>query len=133
MVRAYHQCEALLSARLAVHGLRLAEHEILVNLQVEPGISQQVLAVRCFAAKSGVSMLITRMENDGLVRRETDGDDGRAKRLMLTRKGEKLAAKCLAVQSEIVNAMAATLTAKELGQLEVQMLRLSARIVIMTE
>jgi DNA-binding MarR family transcriptional regulator len=50
-----------------VHGnselsLRVTEHEVLANLALMPGMTQQALATRCFVAKSGISMLLTRLE-----------------------------------------------------------------------
>lgn len=39
--------------------------------------------------RSAVSNILTRMEENGFVHRETDGDDARLKRLTLTDKGER--------------------------------------------
>ena len=41
VVRAYHLCEAVLSQRVSTLGLRLGEHEVLVNLLRLPGLTQQ--------------------------------------------------------------------------------------------
>lgn len=118
VVRAYNLCDAVISARLAKVGVRVAEHEVLGNLSTVPGITQQALAQRCFVAKSHVSMLIKQMEADGLVRREADPADARAKLLFLTPSGAALARKTMKVQAEVVSAMAATLTLKELALVE---------------
>jgi DNA-binding MarR family transcriptional regulator len=91
VVRAYHLCSELMARRLAELGVRTTEHEILVNLKREPGLSQQALAARCFTAKSHVSSLLTDMESRGWVRREPDPDDGRARRLVLSAAGARLA------------------------------------------
>lgn len=128
VVRAYHLCAAVMSQRLAVLGVPMAEHEILANLLREPGISQQTLAARCFSAKSHVSTLLAGMEERELVRREADPADARAKRLFLTRKGEALARKTQKVQAEIVQAMSEALTPAEMAQVEDAMARVSARL-----
>lgn len=128
VVRAYHLCAAVMSQRLAVLGVPMAEHEILANLLREPGISQQTLAARCFSAKSHVSTLLAGMEERELVRREADPADARAKRLSLTRKGEALARKTQKVQAEIVQAMSEALTPAEMAQVEDAMARVSERL-----
>lgn len=126
VVRAYNLCDATLAARLADIGLRVAEHELLVNLLHSPGITQQALAQRCFVAKSGISMSLTRMEAQKLLRRESDQTDGRIKRLYLSSRGEALARRSLAVQSGVVGAMASKLSNAELRLLEDMMQRMSA-------
>lgn len=131
VVRAYHQCDAVMASRLAPLGLRTAEHEILANLVREPGISQQALAARCFTAKSHVSALLRTMEERGWVRREADPSDARARRLYVTRSGEALARRTLAVQAEIVQAMARSVPAKEMALIEAAMSRVSERLAAM--
>jgi DNA-binding MarR family transcriptional regulator len=128
VVRAYHQCDAAMASRLAALGVRTAEHEILANLVREPGVSQQTLAARCFTAKSHVSTLLRTMEARGWVRREADPGDARARRLFVTRSGEALARRTLAVQAEIVQAMARSVPAKELALIEAAMTRVSERL-----
>lgn len=118
VVRAYHLCEAVMSTRLTRLGVKLPEHEVLANLSTAPGITQQMLAERSFSAKSHTSMLLKQMEASGLVRREADPTDARAKRLFLTPSGAALARKTMKVQAEVVSAMAATLTVKELDLVE---------------
>ena len=118
VVRAYHLCEAVMTTRLARLGVKLAEHEVLANLSTAPGITQQVLAGRCFAAKSHTSMLLKQMEADGWVRREIDPSDARAKCLFLTAAGAALAWRTMKVQGDVVSSMASTLTPRELDLVE---------------
>lgn len=106
VVRVYHLCDAVLSQRLGALGLKLPEHELLVNLLRHPGLTQQQLAQRCFVAKSGISMLVTRMVNAGRVRREADGVDARVWRLVLTPEGRALAERAQQVQAGVIAAMA---------------------------
>lgn len=125
VVRAYHLCDTLMARRLAALGVRTAEHEVLVNLLRDPGISQQTLAARCFSAKSHISGLIGSLEQRGLVRREPDPADARAKCLHLTADGEALARRTGAVQADVVRLMTQDFTATELAQVEQAMNRLS--------
>jgi DNA-binding MarR family transcriptional regulator len=128
VVRAYNLCDAVMTARLAAIGLRVGEHEVLANLATVPGITQQTLAQRCFVAKSGVSMLLTQMEGQGLVRREADAADARVRRLFLTPAGEALASKSLQVQAEVVRAMVEPANDAELDALIDVMQRVSTRL-----
>jgi DNA-binding MarR family transcriptional regulator len=105
VVRSYNLCDSVLTARLAEHGVRVGTHEVLMNLLKRPDSTQQELASHCFVAKSGVSMLISVMEKDGLVRRLADTDDARIKRVSLTAQGEQLAQKTLQIQLDIVRVM----------------------------
>jgi DNA-binding MarR family transcriptional regulator len=133
VVRAYHHCDAVMAARLATLGVRTAEHEILANLVREPGISQQALAARCFTAKSHVSALLRTMEERGWVRREADPVDARARRLYVTRAGEAIARRTLAVQAEIVQAMTKAAPSKDLAFIEETMNRVSERLEAMQD
>lgn len=125
VVRAYNLCDAVMTSRLAAIGLRVGEHEVLATIATTPGITQQALAARCFVAKSGVSMLLTQMEAKGWVRRDSDGADARIRRLNLTDDGMAIAQKCLEVQAELVSAMVAPATAKELKTVADAMNRVS--------
>nr|WP_315489770.1 MarR family winged helix-turn-helix transcriptional regulator [uncultured Rhodoferax sp.] len=125
VVRAYNLCDAAMSARLSELGLRVTEHEVLANLALMPGMTQQELATRCFVAKSGISMLLTRLEERELLRREADGRDQRAKRLYLTGTGETIAKQAMAIQDDIVSAMMAPLTLQEIKAMSEHSARVS--------
>jgi DNA-binding MarR family transcriptional regulator len=129
VVRAYNLCDVLMTQRLATLGVRTAEHEVLANLLREPGMSQQALAARCFSAKSHISGLVGQLEERGLVRRDADPADARAKRLSLTRAGEALAQRTGAVQAEVVKLMAQALPAREMALVERAMNRVSDALV----
>jgi DNA-binding MarR family transcriptional regulator len=133
VVRAYNLCDAVMTARMAELGVRLAEHEVLANLATAAGITQQQLAARCFVAKSGISMLLTQMESRGWVRREADAADARIRRLQLTDDGQALARKTLAAQAEVVRAMVADTSDAELDQVRDSMQRVSQRLEALRE
>jgi DNA-binding MarR family transcriptional regulator len=128
VVRAYNLCDAVMTARLAEFGLRVGEHEVLATLATVPGVTQQALAARCFVAKSGVSMLLSQMEGNGLVVREADPGDARVKRLSLTPAGHALARKTLKLQATVVEAMAEGASEAELATVAEVMQRVSGRL-----
>ena len=128
VVRAYNLCDTVLAERLDALGLHVNKHEVLANLFTAPGITQQELAMRCFVAKSGISMLLTRMESEGLVLREADPVDARVKRLFLSAAGEALARKTLKIQSDVVGAMAAAVSEAELAMGAEVMKRVSTEL-----
>jgi DNA-binding MarR family transcriptional regulator len=128
VARAYNLCDAVMSTRLAELGLRLGDHEVLVNLAGSPGMTQKELAARCFVAKSGISMLLTQMENQGWVLRQADSTDARMWRLSLTAAGRALAARCMKVQSSVVRLMIHDATEAELTIVAEVMDRMSARL-----
>jgi DNA-binding MarR family transcriptional regulator len=117
VVRAYNLCDTVMSTRLSAMTLRVGEHEILTNLQVAPGMTQQTLAKRCFVTKSGISMLVQRMEAQGLLRREASEFDARIKCLFLNPQGVALAKQALALQKEVVDEMSQSLSQDELDTL----------------
>jgi DNA-binding MarR family transcriptional regulator len=118
VVRSYNLCDSLLTARLAEHGVQIGTHEVLVNLLKTPNLTQQELASHCFAAKSGISMLISAMEKDGFVVRQADKADARIKRVNLTTYGEQLARKTLRIQLDIVNVMTESVSDIELKKIK---------------
>lgn len=131
VVRAYHLCGAVLSARVADLGLRLAEHEVLIVLLRSPALTQQELARRCFVAKSGISMLVTRMEQAKWVQRRPDPVDARVRRLTLTARGRALALQAQQLQSEVVAAMTGDASAAEIAAIDAAMQRASQALLQM--
>jgi len=128
VVKAYLLCDAVLAARLADVGVRIGEHEVLINLARTPGMTQQELAQHSFAAKSGVSMLLVHMEKQGLILRKADASDARVKRVYLTRSGSVLAGKSIRIQAELVDGMTHTFTDAELRMVELAMQRSSEKL-----
>lgn len=128
VVRCYNLCDQLLARRLAPLGVKVMEHEVLANLRREPGLSQQALGQRCLAAKSHVSGLVTQLEQRGLLRREPDPQDARARRLFLSPEGEALAEQTAAVQAEVIALMADTCSAEDMAALHPLMSRVSTAL-----
>ena len=128
VVRAYHLCSELIAARLAAAGVKTSEHEILMNLRRQPGLSQQALAARCFTAKSHISGLLGELESRGWISRQPDPADGRVKRLSLTVAGTEIAARTVAIQAEVVALMTEGTAQDELLQVAGAMTEVSRRL-----
>ena len=133
VVRTYNECTTTLLARLSPLGVSLLQHEVMMNLQRSPGITQRALAERCFSAKSGVSMLLDRMQKDGLVIRLPHPEDSRARSIELTGKGQRLARDLSDIQAQVVRDMTSPYAAEELRELERMMSETAQRLRQMRE
>jgi DNA-binding MarR family transcriptional regulator len=121
VVRAYNECTATLAQRLAPLGISLLEHEVLMNLLRAPGLTQQQLSERCFSAKSGISMLVARLEKEGVIARARSKTDRRAWSLFLGEPGMERARAALKVQARVVREMAGVCSVAELEVIETRM------------
>jgi DNA-binding MarR family transcriptional regulator len=81
----------LLDAELeAERGLSLPWYDVLVHLEeAGEGIGMTELANRILFSKSGLTRVVDRMEEEGLVRRERPPGDRRAVHVVLTAKGRR--------------------------------------------
>jgi DNA-binding MarR family transcriptional regulator len=105
VVRNYHRCEAQLARRIAPLGMSITAHEVMLHLLHQPHLSQQALAHRVFTAKSHLSAVVRDLEARGLIKRERDASDARARTLTLTRSGKTQARRAHAIQSLLVAQM----------------------------
>ncbi|MEO1142769.1 MAG: MarR family winged helix-turn-helix transcriptional regulator [Pseudomonadota bacterium] len=118
VVRAYNTCSKAIISRIEPTGFSLLEHEILINLLLSPGQSQQQLAMKCFSAKSGISGIVSKFEERGIITRKADETDTRKKLLFLTDEGAELAKINFKIQNEIIEAMASVYTPEKIADLE---------------
>ena len=128
IARTFHLCDALMAFRLERLGLKMAEHEVLLNLRRDPGIDQQTIARRCFNAKSHISALVTALVARGWVSREVDSADARARKLYLTPTGQRIAAHAMAVQAQVAEMMAEAISPKALADVTTAMLKIGDRL-----
>lgn len=121
VVRAHNICSKSISSQIEPFGLNLLQHEILINLMLKPGQSQQELANKCFSAKSGISNLVSEFEKTGLITRHASEEDARMKLLFLTERGLEQAKKNYAIQNEIVADIAQMFSLGDMSKLEKSM------------
>ena len=89
--RAAEAWTAEFRAEMAARGFNWplgASGEVLAHLGPS-GVSQTVLTERMGLSKQAVQQLLDRLEADGVIRREADPADKRAKRVVLTELGRK--------------------------------------------
>src|SRR6476659_8495873 len=68
-------------------GLSLSWYDLLVRLEEDDGMRMNQIAERILFSKSGLTRMVDRMEEAGLVRRERPADDRRVIRVWMTRRG----------------------------------------------
>ena len=114
-----------LNALLASVDLSLAQHEILVNIHRDSGLTQKQLSEKLLVVKSNISALIKKLEARGLVRRAPDPRDSRNNQLTLTAQGEELVQRSFALQNRVVKAMVSVMSDAELELMRDVMERVS--------
>lgn len=86
--------------------LSVAQFDVLVQVGIAEGMTQQQLADQLLVTKGNVCQLLDRMEEHGLlVRRQ----EGRANRLYLTQKGKAVRAEAIPAQEQMIESLFATL------------------------
>jgi DNA-binding MarR family transcriptional regulator len=83
-------CTSVIAEALAGQDLTPLEYALLQNLNDDPDVDQIGIAGRLGIDRNSTGILIQRMEQRGLVRRQTNGADRRARLVHLTPKGYQL-------------------------------------------
>jgi DNA-binding MarR family transcriptional regulator len=83
-------CVSTLAQALAGEDLTPLEFAVLRHVEEEPGIDQNGLSERLGVDRNSTSLLVNRLESNGLVARRVNGDDRRARLLYLTRDGNRV-------------------------------------------
>lgn len=81
---------AALSRGIAPLGLAPAQFAVLLELWREDGLTQRALTDRLDLEQATMANTLSRMERDGLIRRESHPVDRRARAVRLTKKGAGL-------------------------------------------
>lgn len=89
LVQTVESIQQRLAKVLEAAGLTLAQFDVLANLGMGEGVTQQELAEKLLVTKGNVVGLLDRMELAGLVERRADPADRRANRIHLTRRGRE--------------------------------------------
>jgi len=82
--------QALDAELRSTHGLAVTEFDVLITLFNAPAqrLGMSALADRVLLSPAGVTHLVTRLERDGMVRREVDPTDRRKWFTVLTKEGD---------------------------------------------
>ena len=95
MLRVHTALVKELDAELAAaHDLPLSSYEVLITLEIAPGRKRRMaeLADSVLLSRSGMTRLVDRLEDNGLLARDTCTDDGRGCFAVLTDKGAEVLA-----------------------------------------
>jgi DNA-binding MarR family transcriptional regulator len=98
----------------------LADYGVLITLVTAPSLRLRMsdLASRRMLTPSGITRVVIRLEEESLVRREPDPDDGRASLAVLTREGLEALRRAQVVHHAAVRELyVGNLDARELAQL----------------
>jgi DNA-binding MarR family transcriptional regulator len=128
LAKASQRWNELLSAHFGEHGygeVRPAYGSILLPLFEEDGLRMGELARRARLAKQTMTTMVRLLERDGLVRRETDPDDGRATRVYLTDRSRSFRPVAEHVLRELDELVTKSLGAKRARRLEIDLKEVS--------
>jgi DNA-binding MarR family transcriptional regulator len=114
LARVYQKVDSASARHFHDHKLSTAQFDVLAQIGVAEGITQQELAGALLVTKGNVSQLIDRMERQGLVRRY---QEGRTNTLFLTEPGRELFAAIVPAQEALVAELFAPLSPDEQSQL----------------
>jgi DNA-binding MarR family transcriptional regulator len=118
VVRTYQQCSETLSEGIKPLGLKLAQHDVMMNLLQSSSLTQQELAQRSFVTKSHMSAVLIEMEGHGWINREGSEEDKRSKIITLTPQGQALAQQAFAVQAQVVKVMMGDLSNAQIKEIQ---------------
>ncbi len=98
------------------HDLRASTAQVIPNLPVE-GLRISELAARLRLTLQRTGQLVTELEEVGYLERVPDPDDGRAKRVVYTRRGIKLIRDIEEITSDITSSFSEILGDERFGEL----------------
>lgn len=124
LVRAEKAVVRALTRALAPLDLKIGQLDVLMNIFRHPGASQHEVARRLLVGRSNITMLLPQLEQQGLIRRESDARDRRVMRLHLTPEGEARLMKALAIYCELIDRVMAQSTPAECDAMGEQMRRI---------
>jgi MarR family transcriptional regulator, 2-MHQ and catechol-resistance regulon repressor len=122
LARAHASVEAHLHANVGVHGLTLTEFGILEVLYHKGPLLLGEVQKRILVSSGGVTYLVDRLEEKGLVERRACTEDRRARYAALTGQGEALIARIFPAHAELIQEVMGALSLDE-QRLAVDLLR----------
>ena len=113
LMRVYNKMQQRSLEHTKQYELTPAQFDVLAQLSVAEGITQQELARKLLVTKGNVCGLLDRMSAHDLVKRCDDPEDRRSNRLHLTAKGRALADKVVPAHQAFVLEQLAALSPEE--------------------
>ena len=113
LMKAHKALSAISSADIARSGLCLSDFEILELLLNKGPMPVNTVGDRVFLTSGSSTAAVDRLEKRGLVRRESDASDRRARIVHLTSAGRKLISSIFAEHARVMEQTAHALTSTE--------------------
>jgi DNA-binding MarR family transcriptional regulator len=110
LARVYQKVDHASVDHLRAWDLSVAQFDVVAQVGVRPGLTQQELAQALLVTKGNICQLVDRLERMSLVRRQ---QEGRANRLYLTESGQALYAQAVPAQEAMVAERLGALTRGE--------------------
>lgn len=120
----YQAFEAYSLQQIRSFGLTACQFDIIATLGNTSGLSFSDLGSRTLITKGTLTGVVDRLAEKDLVRRIADPDDGRRQIVALTSQGEALFADIFPRHTQYLNEAMATLSAEEIGQMQLMLQRL---------
>ena len=128
-----HRSMVGLAAHAKENGLSMAQLAALVHVRKLGSCAVTDLSDDLGVTSAAVSQMVDRLVQGGLVLREEDPDDRRARRIELTRKGYEVMTSTMEVRRQWFAAIARTLTPDQLDMATETMRLLADRVSAITE
>lgn len=91
---------AIFTEEAAEYGFSPTQYSALAFIYIEPGIHQNVLGERIALDRSSITKCVEGLEARGLIRREVDSKDKRARLMYITPEGEDILEKVTAASAK---------------------------------
>jgi len=95
MRAAMKKIDRYLASRLEEYGVSVPQSFVLFSLLEEDGSTLKEIGTKAQIDSSSMTVLVDKLENEGLLERRLDAQDRRAIRVFLTPKGKELAERVL--------------------------------------
>ncbi len=128
LVRAERAVVRELTKALAPLDLKIGQLDVLMNIYRHPGSSQHEVARKLLVGRSSITMLVPQLEEQGLIRRESDATDRRILRLHLTQEGEARLMAALKLYCGILDRVMAQSTPAQCEAMGEQMRRIETAL-----
>jgi DNA-binding MarR family transcriptional regulator len=124
----HHRMHRAADERMTASGLSLARTKVLRQLQSLGPTRPGVLAVQCGVVPHSITDIVDALERDGLVARQPDPADRRAKLIALTERGTAALVTAAATRERLLNQLFGVLGRAEREQLDALLGRLDAAL-----
>jgi DNA-binding MarR family transcriptional regulator len=116
LARVYHKIDKRSAESFRAHGLTVAQFDVLAQVGVREGCTQQELADHLLVTKGNVCQLLDKMEAHGWIERRPV-KHGRGNSLYLTEEGQNIRNKSVPAQEQRISHLFSALTTSERSEL----------------